>query len=215
MWLIALCACALPLRPHLVKAQVSADSGRAMAPWLVGPFLGVARNSVADEFLGVTPGRDHFFLGVGAVTTMARVGVVRMSYTFQVLPVVIIRGSDLPPGYYPPPGSPPIGSTAYAFGVVPFGLELGATAAKRVELYLAAAAGGLFFTKPFPVPEATRINFTLEYGLGLRVRTTRKQWLQLGYKYHHLSNAYTAFANPGLDGHVFYAGYEWGIRLPR
>jgi hypothetical protein len=49
----------------------------------------------------------------------------------------------------------------------------------------------------------------------LLVRSGRDAWVQLGYKYHHLSNAYTAALNPGLDANVFYAGYEWSVRLPR
>ena len=216
LWLAAFCACAQPFGAGGVLAQAPTDSGHAVvAPWLVGPFVGVAHNSPAGNYLGATPDRDHFFLGVEAVTTLIRFGVGRLSYTFQLLPLVIIHGSAVPEGYYPPPGSPPIANTAYAIGVAPFGLEIGVTAAKRVEFYLAAAAGGLFFTKPFPVPDAEQINFTLEYGIGLRLRTTRTQWLQVGYKYHHLSNAYTGLVNPGLDGHVLYAGYAWGIHLPR
>ena len=60
-----------------------------------------------------------------------------------------------------------------------------------------------------------RTNFTLEAGGGVRVRIGAAQWAQLGYKYHHISNAGTAFANPGLDGNVLYAGYQWSVRLPQ
>jgi len=201
-----------------LAAQAVPDSATkvaASARWLVGPFVGLAHNSPAGSYLGATPGRDHLFLGVEAVTTILRFGLFRLAYTAQLLPLVVIRGTSLPDGYYPPPGAPATPSTAYAIGVSPFGLELGVLAAKRLDIYLAAAAGGLWFTRPFPVPEAAQINFTLEYGAGARLRTTSRQWLQLGYKYHHLSNAYTKILNPGLDGHVFYVGYQWEVQLPR
>jgi hypothetical protein len=35
--------------------------------------------------------------------------------------------------------------------------------------------------------------------------------VQAGYKYHHLSNAYTAARNPGVDGRVVYAGVLWRV----
>ncbi|HEX5829765.1 MAG TPA: acyloxyacyl hydrolase [Gemmatimonadaceae bacterium] len=39
--------------------------------------------------------------------------------------------------------------------------------------------------------------------------------VQIGYKFHHLSNLYTAPANPGVDAHVFHAGFQWSTRTPR
>jgi hypothetical protein len=47
------------------------------------------------------------------------------------------------------------------------------------------------------------------------VRVGGAHWVRAGYKYHHLSNAYTAPLNPGVDGHVLHAGYQWAVRLPR
>lgn len=150
-----------------------------------------------------------------------------MSYAVQLLPLVVVRGRTAPLGYRVNPVDSGVAlaravqrdlsgpDLAYAVGVSPFGFELGVPLGRAVSLYGAAAAGGIVFTRPFPVPEATRINFTLEFGGGVLVRAGRERWVQLGYKYHHLSNAFTGSENPGLDANVFYAGYEWGISLPR
>jgi hypothetical protein len=35
---------------------------------------------------------------------------------------------------------------------------------------------------------------------------TRGRGLELGYRYHHTSNAGTGRANPGLNAHVLYMG---------
>jgi hypothetical protein len=125
----------------------------------------------------------------------------------------VLSGRAAYPGYFR--AEVPGPDRAYAFGVSPFGFELATPAERRVAVYAAAAAGGLVFNRPVPVPEAQRINFTLEYGGGALVRVGRAHWVRAGYKYHHLSNAYTARLNPGVDGHVFYAGYQWAVRLPR
>ena len=186
--------------------------------WQVGPWFGGARHSPVTMLLGTTPGRDHLFIGIQASTPVRRVGGGRLAYSVQVLPVVAISGRTAPlnyPGQRAPDGLLPGADRTYAWGFSPVGLELTTPQARRLSAFTAAAGGVLVFTRPFPVPEARRLNFTLEYGVGVRLRTHGEQWLQLGYKFHHLSNAYTAEMNPGLDGHVLYAGYQWSARLPR
>jgi len=140
----------------------------------------------------------------------------------QALPFVMIQGRAAPTNYVPGYGGGVTLSRllhepdrAYAVGLSPFGLELATPTTRRLALYGAAAAGGLIFTRPFPVPEGTRVNFTLEFGGGALLRVGRDRWVQLGYKFHHISNAYTARLNPALAANVFYAGYQWSVHLPR
>jgi hypothetical protein len=188
------------------------------ASWRLGVYVGVAHDSPASSFLGTTPGRDHLFIGLEALTQVLRAGPVRFAYAAQLLPVVLIRGRSAPryyTGSVGPDGLLPGPNVVYAVGLSPFGFESRLPLGHAVEAFGAAATGGLFFARPFPVPEASRINFTLEYGGGLLVRAGAGRWVQLGYKYHHLSNAYTGLVNPGLDAHVLYAGYQWSTRLPR
>jgi len=210
--------CVLALNLEQARAQPSREGETESALWHVGGFVGLARDSPAGSFLGVTPGRDHYFVGLHALTRVLRLDPVSISYGIQVLPFVGIEGRTAPRGYDGPrdaDGEVPGPDLAYAYGVSPFGLEVGVYPFRGLGLYGAAAAGGLIFRDPFPVPEARRTNFTLEYGGGVLIHTGRERWLRLGYKYHHLSNAYTARVNPGLDGFVFYAGYQVPVRLPR
>jgi len=60
-----------------------------------------------------------------------------------------------------------------------------------------------------PVPAASATNVTLEWGAELAWRTRTGRALKLGYKFHHLSNVYTAVENPGVDAHVLTVGYGW------
>lgn len=184
--------------------------------WRVGGFLGAAHNSPVNPALGVTPGRDHFFIGLQAQTTILNLRALRVSYGAQVVPALVVRGRTAPIGYeYAFPtdrdGLIPGSNHTYAFGMSPFALEVAAPLGSRVGVYVATAAGLLIFTRPFPVPEAQQANFTLEYGGGVLVRTGDRQWIQAGYKYHHLSNAFYNLVNPGLDAHVFYLGFLQGV----
>lgn len=207
-WLLAACGPAVAAQtPDSLTQQ-----------WHAGVFAGVAHHSPVGGQLGATPGRDHLFLGLEASTPLVRIGSARISYGAQLLPLVMIRGRGVPTWYdgpTNPDGTLPGSDVAYAIGVAPFGLEAAFPIAGGVRVYGATAAGALLFTRPFPVPEARRLNFTLEYGGGFLVHAGRDRWIRLGYKYHHLSNAYTAALNPGLDAHVIYAGYDWSVRLPR
>ncbi len=209
------------LAPSASRAQDPARQGAVdhtrRGPWQIGAFIGSARNSPNDGVLGTIPHRDHLMLGVQAGTPVLRIGPVRVSYIAQLLPVFIVSDRAAPAynPYLDANGLPRLAQRAYAFGVSPFGLEIASPVARRVSVFAATAGGALIFSHSFPDVTGRRTNFTLEAGGGLRVRVGSSQWAQLGYKYHHISNAGTAFANPGLDGNVLYAGYQWSVRLPQ
>lgn len=228
MWLLA-----VGLPAWSARAQDTSDVSPAVAPavsprdttgtarWDVGAFVGVARHSPAGRFLGITPGFNHLFVGLQALTPVLRLGSVRVSYGVQLLPLVRTTGQtervvNSDAGFGPPRRrivAVPV--TAYAVGISPFGLQIAVPLGSAVSVYTATAAGGLIFDRPFPIPEARRINFTLEFGGGVLLRAGHERWVRAGYKFHHLSNAYTAPENPGLDANVFYVGYDWSVRLPR
>jgi hypothetical protein len=192
----------------------SEQASSKMASWLIGPFVGYGNNSVTDHFLGVTPGRDHYFFGIEAVSPLVSFGPGRLSYAIQFVPAMVIQGTEGILGYSPP-GVSPMPGIAYAIGLAPFGLELGVLISSWLDIHGAAAAGALWFTKPFPVDGAEPVNFTLEVGGGFRLLTREGEWIEFGYKFHHLSNAYTGIINPGLDGHLLFLGYKWSVTLPR
>jgi hypothetical protein len=213
--------CALLPSVASLAAQSTANVTAAEAPrrnvWQVGVFLGGAHDSPNDGVLGTIPHRDHYLMGMQAGTEVLRIGALRVSYIAQLIPLFII--SDRTAANFDPfldsSGIARLPERAYAFGVSPFGLELSSPSQHRVSVYAASSGGGLLFTRPFPDVTGRRSNFTLEAGGGFRIRVGTVHWAQVGYKYHHISNAGTAFANPGLDGNVFYAGYQWTARLPQ
>jgi hypothetical protein len=68
-------------------------------------------------------------------------------------------------------------------------------------------AGAAWFTRDVPVPGALSTVFTMEWGGGIIRQLGEKSSLRVGYKFHHLSNAYRSPVNPGLDGNVFLLGW--------
>jgi opacity protein-like surface antigen len=53
----------------------------------------------------------------------------------------------------------------------------------------------------------THFNFTAQLGGGVQLFTfSRHAALDLGYKYHHISNANLGDKNPGMDSHMVFVG---------
>lgn len=109
----------------------------------------------------------------------------------------------------------PAQPTAYGIVFAPFGLSLQLPVARDVELFGAGAVGALWFNRSVPVPNARAFNVTLEWGGGIDLPIASAQHLRLGYKFHHLSNVYSALENPGIDANVFYVGWVLKVRAPR
>lgn len=199
-------------------AQVLRDSEPVTATWSVTPYVGAARHSPAGLNWGTTPDRDHLFVGVNLATPVLRFGRVQLMYAPNVTPFVMVTNN---PRYRwttsggidrkVVSGKGPV----FGAGLAPFGLQLEAKASRALDIYSMAALGGAWFNDYMPMDGAKKFNFTIEFGGGLVVRATKHTGVTIGYKFEHMSNMYTARENPGVDGHVIYAGVRWQKRLRR
>ena len=100
----------------------------------------------------------------------------------------------------------------YAFGLAPFGLKLTGEIGKH-RIYYSSAVGGIWSNHDVPVPRSSAFNVTMEFGGGVEIHTWADHALQMGFKFHHLSNVYQAPENPGLDANMVYVGWRSVTRL--
>ncbi|WP_433966084.1 acyloxyacyl hydrolase [Tunturiibacter gelidiferens] len=106
----------------------------------------------------------------------------------------------------------------YGQGLSPLGLKVNLFPHHRLQPVFIMAAGYMFSTRPIPIPTAGSFNFTLEFGAGLelyRQRTSSgsifgNRSLRTEYRYHHISNAFTATSNPGIDSGLFQVTFAFG-----
>lgn len=179
--------------------------------WEVGAYVGVARNSPAGTHLGAIPDRDHLFIGVHPTAALVRRRAWTLRYAPEVVPLLLISnnpkyrtlGTFNGRKFVIEEGTGPVAG----FAVSPIGLETDVTFATSWRAYAASAVGGVWFTRDVPVRYSRAFNFTFEVGGGLQWRSGRRNWLRVGYKFHHLSNLFTAPQNPGIDGKVFLVGF--------
>ena len=188
------------------KAQTVEPPAQSRIAWSWTPFLGYAQNSPVGDSWGVTPDWRHVFLGIEAETAVLRVGPrLQLSYAPVLVPLLVLS-------HHPSEGQPSR-KAIFAVGLAPFGLKGSLRASHHIQVFGTSAVGGLWSTRPIPEPDARAFNVTLEWGGGLDVAVGRGHAVRLGYKFHHLSNAYTAARNPGLDGHVLFAGWRSMISI--
>ncbi|HEY2956031.1 MAG TPA: acyloxyacyl hydrolase [Candidatus Eisenbacteria bacterium] len=206
----------------------AAEDSPPLPVWHVGPYFGMARNSPGGDKWGAIADRDHYFLGVRASAPVLRWGGLSLAFAPEIVPVLVITNN---PTYRTvteirdgtehqtqvADGSAPV----FGAGFAPLGTEALVRVDPRIQAFAAMAVGVVWFTREVPVANSKSYNYTVELGGGLLWECRPPHRLRIGYMFHHLSNGWSAVENPGLDGDVFYVGWEtalgpaaWG-RAPR
>ncbi len=102
------------------------------------------------------------------------------------------------PGYTDRYGVPP-GQRFFAVGVLP-----GSFSERPFDLplYVDEDIGVGYFPKTFPNKNGRHFNVILEAGFHVTVKSV----LMIGYRFSHVSNAWTGRVNPGMDSNMFSIG---------
>lgn len=99
----------------------------------------------------------------------------------------------------------------YGFGITPVGFSFDFARKHAIYPFFEINGGIVVSTEPIPVnvPGATALNFLVEFGGGVKWRPQSKRYgFEAGYKFLHISNAFTTSVNPGVDNNVFYLGFS-------
>ena len=104
--------------------------------------------------------------------------------------------------------------TVFGVGFTPVGLQFNWRNSKKYQPFIAGGIGVALFNKKFPDNRSplqpdkigNRFQVMPEFGAGLEIRNSERKSYFIGYKYHHLSNAYTAPLNVGYNTNMVYGG---------
>jgi hypothetical protein len=98
----------------------------------------------------------------------------------------------------------------YGFAITPLGFTAEFGRRHRVYPYLQTNEGIIASSEPVPinVTGATGLNFLIDLGGGVRIKTSERRAVSVGYKFLHISNGFTSAVNPGVDNNVFYVGFS-------
>ena len=99
--------------------------------------------------------------------------------------------------------------TAYGIGVNPAGLQLDFANGSKIHPFIYANGGVSLFNKSMPMESMGRVAFIGHGGGGVRIFTSDRRALTLGFIIHHISNAGLQNTNCGLNQYIFYAGFSF------
>ena len=98
-------------------------------------------------------------------------------------------------------------STIYGVGFAPVVWRWNFPPTPRWSAFAELSMGGLWTTDP--IPEKTgRANFSAHWGGGVRLRPRGGHAILLAYRFQHFSNGNQLGSNPGVNSHVFLAGWS-------
>jgi len=159
---------------------------------------------VSATLIGSTPDRRFFLAGFGYSYRCWAWPSVSISYTGELIPAAVLWQ----PGEYLPQFVP--AHSVYGFAITPLGFTADFGRRRKVFPFLQTDEGIIASTEPIPinVTGATGLNFLIDLGGGIRIKTGERSAVSFGYKFLHISNGYTSAFNPGVDNNVFYAGFS-------
>ena len=98
--------------------------------------------------------------------------------------------------------------TAYGAGLTPIGLQLDFANGAKVHPFVHVNGGFLYFNKEVPIEDSGQFAFVGEAGGGVRIFTSERRAVNIGVRFHHISNGDRAGSNRGLNQFVIYAGFS-------
>ncbi|MEJ7860969.1 MAG: acyloxyacyl hydrolase [Pyrinomonadaceae bacterium] len=142
---------------------------------------------------------------------------VRLKYTVDFAPLVIINFRNERLVQENPRVLDVERDTAFGIGASPFGLQANFRNGKKVQPFVGGSLGVILFNKPVPdrrsplEPNAIgkKLNFTGDVGGGVEIGLKNNKSFLIGYKYHHISNAYRGGINVGYNINLVWAGLNF------
>lgn len=134
--------------------------------------------------------------------SFGHIGPVRVDYMGEVMPLIRLHEPALYDRFNNPIGKRQ--QTIYGGDIAPAGARLLLFPRARLRPYFTGAGGVAYFSSPILSPQATRLNFSAEFGTGFQYRVNDRMQMRAGYSVFHLSNGNTGSHNPALDTNFIY-----------
>ena len=163
-------------------------------------FDGLRENEAED--------RKFFIAALRYGRTLAANDKVALQYTLDSIPLALATGTIVTRITGPTGTETFVRETAYGAGFTPLGLQLDFANGAKVHPYVHVNGGFLYFNKSVPIEDSGQFAWVGETGGGVRIFTSERRAINLGVRFHHLSNGDRQGSNRGLNQFVIYAGFS-------
>ena len=157
-------------------------------------------------------GRKFAIVGLRYGRVFAASERVSYEYTLDVIPVAVAFQNIVSRSVMPTIGGTAVTTNVrenvYGAGLAPLGLQVNFGQQQRVKPFVGVTGGFLIFREPVPLPDSGKFAFTADASGGVRILARERRAIDLGIKFHHISNGDRRGSNRGLNSFVFYAGFS-------
>jgi hypothetical protein len=152
--------------------------------------------------------RKFFIAALRYGRTLAANDSLALQYTIDAVPVAVATGVIVSRTTSPTGVDTFRRETAYGAGLTPIGLQLDFANGAKVHPFVHVNGGFLYFNKEVPIEDSGHFAFVGEAGGGVRIFTSERRAVNIGVRFHHISNGDTSGSNRGLNQFVIYAGFS-------
>jgi opacity protein-like surface antigen len=92
----------------------------------------------------------------------------------------------------------------------PIGFQWNFWTRRRIQPFIVGHGGYMYSSQTIPVAQSGNFNFTFDFGVGAEFYRTPTKSVRAEYRYHHISNDWTAQQNPGIDSGLFQVAFTFG-----
>ena len=152
--------------------------------------------------------RKFFIAALRYGRTLAANDTLALQYTFDAVPVAVATGTIVERTTSPGGVDTFRRETAYGAGLTPLGLQLDFANGSKIHPFVHVNGGFLYFNKSVPIEDSGQFAFVGEAGGGVRIFTSERRAVNIGVRFHHISNGDRSGSNRGLNQFVIYAGFS-------
>lgn len=199
------------------QAQNATPQPQAASPRNELGFFGVL--PLANGSLkGVTSDRHFFLFGVSYSRLLGHSRVCDIRWVSEIMPLELlaepfIKGTNIQTINSVPPFTET--KVTFGMGTNPAGADVIFLPGKRWQPFTGVHGGFSYFTRNVLGSEAAQFNFMLDGRAGVRFPLHAGRSLAVAYMFQHMSNAYAAVENPGVDSHMIHVAYTFPFRFGR
>jgi hypothetical protein len=152
--------------------------------------------------------RKFFIAALHYGRTLAANDHLALQYTADIVPAAFATGTIVSRTTSPSGITTFQRETAYGAGVTPLGLQLDFANGAKVHPFIHVNGGLLYFNKSVPIEDAGQFAWVGEAGGGVRIFTSERRAVNIGVRFHHISNGDRQGSNRGLNQFIIYAGFS-------
>lgn len=208
----ALSACAQPT-PDPAPSHVS----RTLAAENEMGFFGTIPMANAS-YRADAVDRQFYIFGVSYNRLLVHGHFCDVRWVSEIMPAVVLREPFLKGTSIPVlSANPPSTSTGvtYGMGSNPVGAQVIFLPQGKWQPFMGVHGGVTYFTRNVLSPQGSQFNFLLDGRAGMRYMLNGRRSVSIAYRFQHMSNAYTAVDNPGLDSQMVQLSYNFPFHFWR